>query len=305
MVAVSWIVRITPPGEHGPQPQLDSPSIGLTSLLWDLGTTGIAEVDGLLVAGFDSRTEAEHAVAELAALEVGAVDTSQMTIEPVDPTPWRSPVGTAAINWNGERIEFPLTADGVFGHGQHVTTVIALDLLPDALRHRTSQPDTARATAATGPAVPVSTLDIGTGTGVLAIAAAKTGAAAVTAIDIDPLAVACAADNAKATETTITVTDETAESLADGGHRFDLVMANVLLPTHRILADTVVALTDAGGMVLLSGYLIEQIDELLDLYRATAAAVEPIACSYRGQWAGHLLRVTANPAGTASRRAGC
>ncbi len=300
MVAVSWIVRITPPSEAGADQPLDSAFGPLASLLWDLGTTGIAEIGGGVLAGFDQRSEADHAVDIIGALGEGDFDAYNVTVEPVVEQQTHDSVGSAVLRWSGDRIEFGLKTDGAFGHGRHSTTMTALDLLPTALASPAGQ-------APTSPGSPeprMSMLDVGTGTGVLAIAAALTGRASVSAVDIDPKALTIAADNATANDVDIDVMGDSVHALADLRRRFNLVVANVLLSDHRELAPPILDLVcgptalgagqhHQGGLILLSGYLIEQVDELLELYSDSTANVEILACSYRGAWTGHLLALDA------------
>jgi ribosomal protein L11 methyltransferase len=95
-------------------------------------------------------------------------------------------------------------------------------------------------------------IDIGTGTGVLAIAAACLGAKKVMALDMD----ACARFEAERNigfnpkAACVMVMDR---SLASIHVRFDLVMANLRLPTLAQLADWMEAHLEPSGCVVVSG----------------------------------------------------
>ncbi len=295
MVAVSWIVRVAPLTQVDSEQQVDSPFEAMMSLLWDLGTSGIAEVDGKLLAGFDNYARAVEA---LAVLEQDASQpTSQgivqfnFTLEPVTTYPQDTATATARLSWPDGAVEFSLSTAGAFGHGRHPTTVIALDLLSTSLA------------AHSGPE-PLSLLDVGTGTGVLAIAAAKTGRASVTAVDIDPSALAVAATNIGNHGVPVALVDDSVESLVGSGQSFDLVVANVLLAEHRILARHLARLLTADSPsdqdvdrtsarpsgLLVSGYLNGQTEELIELYRSVDRRLEPVLSVYRGEWVGHVIR---------------
>ncbi len=129
-----------------------------------------------------------------------------------------------------------------FGTGGHATTRLCLMELDQLL--------------------PVSSLlDVGTGSGVLSIAAAKLGVSRIQAIDNDPTAVEVAEENVA----TNSVWDQVAVSgipLSEIEERFQVVVANIIAPVLLRLAPDLVTATAAGGHVLLSGILIEEVDEV-------------------------------------------
>lgn len=104
----------------------------------------------------------------------------------------------------------------------------------------------------------MSVLDVGAGSGVLAIAAAKRGAHAL-AIEIDPRAAAIAQVNAKQNA----VARRVRVIAGDGARhiarrRFGLVFANILMRPLIRLAPRLVAATERGGTLVLSGLLRAQ-----------------------------------------------
>lgn len=235
---MSWLVRIVVPTDEAEV---------LISRLWDAGTTGVAELpttDGSstrveVVAGFDQ----ESAAIQACDLYLGARH------EPLDPRAWEGPpVSEISVGGHVIRID----AQQAFGHGAHPTTELVCDTL----------------SALVGPGD--SFLDVGTGTGVLAILAKKLGAGRVQAIDIDPAAIRSAQANATTNEAEIEVSDTRLAELAqlvrdsqDTG-RIDLVVANMLLADLRPLATDLVEVT--GETLVLSGFLDEQVDEILELF---------------------------------------
>lgn len=143
-----------------------------------------------------------------------------------------------------------------FGTGRHATTRACLTFI-DRL-------------AAAG--VRGSMIDAGCGSGILAIAAARLGFEPVTAFDNDPGAVAIARENARRND----VADAIAFVVADtatfaAGAPAAVVAANILAPTLAASAPQLarMACRDHGGILILSGILTEQFD---DVSRAFAAA---------------------------------
>lgn len=107
-------------------------------------------------------------------------------------------------------------------------------------------------------------LDYGTGSGVLAIAASRFGAAAVDAVDIDPAAVEATEANARANG--IALRAGLPESVAGP---YQLVVANILAAPLKLLAPLLAALVGEGGVLVLSGILARQADELIAAYAAS------------------------------------
>ena len=135
-------------------------------------------------------------------------------------------------------------------------------------------------------------LDLGCGTAVLAMSAARMGATNVLASDIDPVAVEVAVANVKANGLVGRV--DCVESIGfdspvvRAGAPFDLIFANILKGPLIELAPDMAAHLTAGGMAILSGLLVEQADDILEVYRAQGLALE--ACEDLGEWSALTLR---------------
>lgn len=142
-----------------------------------------------------------------------------------------------------------------FGTGHHGTTRGCLMMLNDIARRRR----------------PAAILDVGTGTGVLAIAAARLFRLPVACGDIDPIAVATARENARRNAAGPFVRPVRAVGVAHpdlrAGAPYDLVFANILARPLRALAAPLRPLVAAGGDVILSGLLANDVPGVLSAYR--------------------------------------
>ena len=154
----------------------------------------------------------------------------------------------------GERVItiYPAMA---FGTGRHPSTLLCLRALEEMWSERLPRP-------ARGWQV----LDVGTGTGILALAAARLGAG-VLAIDIDPEAVAAALENVRLNELLDRVwVEET--PLASLRQQFALILANITTPDLLQLADALTARLLSDGVLIISGFLTEDVSVLESRYLA-------------------------------------
>jgi len=134
-----------------------------------------------------------------------------------------------------------------FGTGTHPTTRMCLRWIAEHGR-------------AGGPAWP-RVLDYGCGSGVLAIAARRFGARQVEAVDIDPAAIEATRANALANDVEIA-----AGLPEDAAGPYQLIVANILAAPLKLLAPLLSALLDSDGVLVLSGVLSRQADELRSAY---------------------------------------
>ncbi|WP_347849889.1 50S ribosomal protein L11 methyltransferase [Planktomarina sp.] len=135
-------------------------------------------------------------------------------------------------------------------------------------------------------------LDLGCGTAVLAMSAARMGAAHVLASDIDPVAVEVALANVKANGLVGRVA--CVESIGfdspvlRAGAPFDLIFANILKGPLIELAPDMAAHLAPGGRAILSGLLVEQADEIVEVYQGQGLALE--TREDLGEWSALTLR---------------
>lgn len=150
-----------------------------------------------------------------------------------------------------------------FGTGTHATTALCLEWLDDA--------------ALMGKSM----LDYGCGCGVLAIAALKLGCRSATAMDIDPQAVAAtrrnAAENAVAQHLKITGSADDIVGI------FDVVVANILARPLIQYAESITSSLAGHGMLVLSGVLCEQADDVMVAYEPWIEFNRPVFREQDGQ----------------------
>lgn len=138
-----------------------------------------------------------------------------------------------------------------FGTGTHPTTALCLEWL-DAQS-----------------AVAGRVVDYGCGSGVLGIAAALLGAAQVLCVDNDPQALEATAANAARNAVAGRVLAVAPEAFAETGA--DIVLANILAGPLVALSPRLCGCVKAGGRIVLSGLLEEQVEEVSATYRASCA----------------------------------
>ncbi|MDH4070882.1 MAG: 50S ribosomal protein L11 methyltransferase [Ignavibacteria bacterium] len=141
-----------------------------------------------------------------------------------------------------------------FGTGHHETTRLSLKLIESNIR----------------PAIRC--LDVGSGTGILGIAACKLGAASCLSVDVDEWAYRNAQENIRLNGV------ESYVRLLHGSlpmaprDQFDMIVANIQLDVIIALMEEMTSRLAPGGVVILSGLLAadeDQIRKLLNRHRLT------------------------------------
>jgi ribosomal protein L11 methyltransferase len=249
---------------------------GLTNFLWERGALGVVEEESpggvARLRAFYAPETSSAGLAEalvkyskaLARLGL-AVAPGAPEVHPVLEEAWASawqssfpphPVGDrllvvppwvegsvdASSPLSDGRVRVVIEPGRAFGTGHHGSTESCLVLTERAI------------TARPGGSV----LDIGTGSGILAIAAVRLGAAEALAIDVDPDAIRATGENARRNRCAdrIRIAPGGPESL-DVEARFDLVLANLLGPSHLALRARYRHLVAAGGALVLGGMLAD------------------------------------------------
>jgi ribosomal protein L11 methyltransferase len=260
--------------------------------LFELGAAGVEVRDGeatpmpgtpplppgraLLVAWFAEADAAEAARAAVGGSVVQVPDEDwgkgwKKDFRPLD-------VGRVRVrpSWIDEpappgAVEVVLDPGMAFGTGTHPTTALCLAALSDLVGARPG----------------ASVLDVGTGSGLLAIAARKLGAGRVAGNDEDPVAVRVARENAEQNGVALELTGAPVEEIPG---TFDVVVANILANVLVALAPSLAAKVAPGGVLLLSGILGPQEDEVRRAH--VEAGLTPLAGGDRrdGEWSLLALR---------------
>lgn len=167
-------------------------------------------------------------------------------------------------HWQGdvpkEQISLQIDAATAFGSGEHGTTKGCLQAMLD-LKGKGF--------------CPWNVLDMGTGSGILAIAAWKLWHTPILAVDNDAEAVRVTEhhikiNNIKPSTSSIVcaVGDGFSSDITQKKKPFDLVIANILAGPLIEMAQSLKAVTDENGFVILSGLLQEQAPNVLSVYEA-------------------------------------
>jgi len=196
---------------------------------------------------------AEPAWAWEALPEVDWVVENQRSFQPFAVGPfWVHPSHNAEGQPAGS-IALRIDAGMAFGTGTHATTRGCLEML-----------------ATLDAAATANAVDVGCGSGILAIAMAKLWRRPVLGGDNDAEAVEVAIENAGLNGVAELCRFVHAIGLRHDELRakvpYDLVVANILAGPLMELSDTFSNAVRPGGHVLLSGLLLEQADDILDVY---------------------------------------
>jgi ribosomal protein L11 methyltransferase len=255
-------------------------------LLWELGAQGVEERDGTtleraahadctLVASYESEEAARAAIAEL--------EPRAARLMFVVGDAWRDAYKAYfKVTRLGERLVIrpswepfsPEPGDVVvtldpgraFGTGTHESTRLVMKELDRRVRG--------------GERV----LDVGCGTGILAICALKLGASEALCIDVDPDAVECTQENAAFNDVSSRIQAATTP-VEDVQESFPIVLANIQATVLVPLAAAIAARVAPGGLLVLSGILVGQEDEVRAAYPDFELAASPV----EGEWIALVL----------------
>jgi ribosomal protein L11 methyltransferase len=186
--------------------------------------------------------------------------------------PWL--VESSSREASGDDILIVVQPSMGFGTGHHQSTRLCLALLQ---RQRIDG---------------LSVLDVGTGSGVLAVAASKLGAANVLGIDIDPDAIDAALDtverNDAADRVMMRVIDITKASPSEHRTPFNLLFGNLTGAMLCRVAPRLVAEVVAGGTLIVSGFDLDEHDDVIAAF--TDAGATPIDEATEDRWVAIAMR---------------
>jgi len=263
----------------------DNPDL-LLAAVDDFSPTAIEERDDAIRVFFTNTRVRDDARTQLAArFEVAAVDVpdedwarrSQQNLQPV--TVGRLTVltksalaGLSAMSHEPSALTIVIEPSMGFGTGHHATTRLCLEALQTIdLRGK-------------------SVLDAGTGSGILAIAAARLGAARALGIDDDPDAIQAARENLVANPTP-GVAFEVGDLRALPLDPADVVTANLTGSLLVKAAAVLLAAGRPGGLLVLSGLMAAERDEVVHAFRGTQAVWE----RKEDEWVGLVMRLNQLP----------
>lgn len=266
----------------------------MSATLFELGAEGVEERDATtlvkgapgkvtLVASFASHEDATSAVAEI---DPGLNPRLEEVVGDAWRDAWKehfrpfaitSAVGESIVirpPWEsyaekpGERV-LVLEPGRAFGTGLHETTSLVAGALQSHSGELTGKP----------------ILDVGCGSGILALVAIALGASHARAVDNDPDAVEVTRENAIRNGLEEQVTTDTA-SLESMGERFPVVVANIEARVLVPMAPALGARVQPGGLLVLSGILVPQKEEVCAAYASFVLEDAPS----KGEWVALVLR---------------
>ena len=265
-----------------------------SSELWELGASGVEERDAstmnkpdaqgiTLVASFDDEPAAATAAQALAPRWPARVafvegdawrEAYKAYFKPtrIGSRLWVKPSWETLTPSAGD-VVIALDPGGAFGTGTHETTRLVLAELQEQV-----QPG-------------MSVLDVGCGSGILAIAALLLGAEHAVAVDNDPEAVRVSLENAQHNGVLERMQVSDAELWSIAAH-FPLVLANIERKVLIPLAGELSARVMPGGVLILSGVLEPEMDDVLAAY---APALSLLSANRLGEWVSLVLRKPLGP----------
>jgi ribosomal protein L11 methyltransferase len=256
--------------------------------LFELGAQGVEERDATtlvkgqagkvtLVASFETHEEAREAMEAIAELSprleeiVGDAwrDAWKAHFRPFEIAPgivirppWEAYDGPAP------RV-LELEPSRAFGTGLHETTSLVTGVLA---KHEAEL---------AGKEV----LDVGTGSGILALVALLLGAAKARATDIDPEAIEVTRENAVRNRMEARVVADTTDLEGLEG-TWPFVLANIEARVLVPMAKAMIARVAPGGLLVLSGILVPQKDDVVSAY----AKLELLDAPTKGEWIALVFR---------------
>lgn len=157
-----------------------------------------------------------------------------------------------------------------FGTGTHETTRLCAQAIETLTTTRTIK----------------TLIDVGTGTGILAMVAAFCGVQSVLGIEPDRDAFDCAVENIQAHGLEGVVRLEN-KGYAELDEQADMIVANLHLFLLESAIPSLGARLSPNGILVVSGILVEQLDELRSIVHAHE--LEVISNSFDGMWAAACL----------------
>jgi ribosomal protein L11 methyltransferase len=162
----------------------------------------------------------------------------------------------------GKRLPILIEPGMAFGTGLHPTTRMTMAALEDRLEQG------------------MRVADVGCGSGILSIAAGLLGAETILSLDIDPIAVRTTLENLEANDlaakarVVLGSLPELQQAVRQARRGFDVILANILLDILiELLAGGIAGCLSSSGVLILSGILDTQEEDLLEACQAAGMVV--------------------------------
>ena len=155
-----------------------------------------------------------------------------------------------------------------FGTGEHQTTKLMIQLLENYFERG------------------MKVLDVGTGTGILSIAAVKLGADSVIAIDNDEWCLENIQENFRINNVSGKIGIKISEIESVEEKEFNLILANIQKNILQNIAGEILKRLKKNGLVILSGFLIEDEKDIIEKYKE----LDQIDKKIMGEWLALVLR---------------
>ena len=216
----------------------------------------------------------EHALEELRSCDKdGVLGTLELAVSIVDDSDWKDnwkqfyhpiAIGEKLMvvpAWEQVDTEVPvlkIEPGMAFGTGSHETTSLCLELLSEE------------------NLCCKRVLDVGCGSGILSQAAVILGAASADGGDIDEAAVTTAKANAKLNRLEDKVSYHCGNLLEYTDGEYDIVVANIVADIIKQLTADVGKVLKKGGVYIVSGIIVERVDEVADCIASNGFTVTEI-----------------------------
>lgn len=209
------------------------------------------------------------------AAELMGVSSPEIKVEKIPDTDWMEAtwknfpprqIGRFYVYGSHSKLPVPenligleINAATAFGSGEHETTTGCLLTLEDLAKDQQfAKP-----------------LDMGCGSGILAMAMTKLWSVPVLAVDNDPESVRVAQENATINQCTPLLEAFCSEGFADARVQengpYDLIAANILAKPLCLMAPDMVKNLQKNGLIVLSGLLDRQIEDVVQAYQNAGA----------------------------------
>jgi ribosomal protein L11 methyltransferase len=253
----------------------------LSSTLFELGATGVEERDDstylkgpgggrvMLVASFDTRAEAEDAIASLREDDPALDATVHEVVGDAWRDAWKAHYEPFALTkriwirppWKEAPPEaglvLHLEPGRAFGTGLHATTSLVAGILDDASAELRGK----------------RVLDAGTGSGILSFVALLAGASSVVAFDVDAEAIDVVRENAGRNAMSERVEAFTG-TIDDVEGRFPWVVANIESRILMPIAEELLGRVEPGGHLVLSGILLAEEAAMRERFESLSRKLE-------------------------------